>query len=145
MKALSYITLGICYLFSNFASIGFNQMYYEDILPITIVVILCTSASIGFAISGFFASNKFDKSDEGVRYKVTSIFAIFIGVITGIGEFTSIFPDVELFEALMNVRMLLALFLSLINSAFVFGISLFVMFKIKYKNKQKVKAYNNHI
>ncbi|MBQ7118607.1 MAG: hypothetical protein IJO09_00180 [Oscillospiraceae bacterium] len=145
MKLLSYLTLVACYLFSNFMSIGFNQMYYEGRLAIAIVVILCISTSVGFAILGFYASNKFVVSDEGLRYKVISIFAMFIGVISGIGQFTSIFPNVELFEALMDSQMALALFLSLINSAFVFGICLFVVFKMKYKKQEKVKIKNNHL
>ncbi len=93
----------------------------------------CQLKSVAFAFLSFYGPQKILVSDKGLRYKVLSIFTIIIGFTTGVSALTTVYENAELFDIFVHPDMLVLFLVSLINPTFIFGITLFVLYKKNYK------------
>ena len=77
-RVLAIIVLILSYLLPNITSVIFAyRMYVSSVHP-NVFLVLLILLSIGCSVAGFFLSNKIEKSEAGLRYKVILIFAIAI-------------------------------------------------------------------
>lgn len=132
-KFLVYVIMVLCYFASNLVcSISNTLSSNEEGMQILALVITLIS-SIAFAFLSFYGPQKIFSSERGLRYKVLSIFSIVIGMIKGISAVTAVDENAELFNIIVQPDMLFLLIVSLLNPAFIFGITLFVLYKKNYK------------
>ena len=113
---------------------GILNVFSQNNMIIGIISLILTVAlCILFANLTFKVSQNLSPSVKGLRYKVYSIYTILLGFTTGINAFTSVYKDAELIDIFTHPNMLGLFLVSLVNTAFIFGVSLFTIYKMNYK------------
>lgn len=132
-KFLVYVIMILCYFASNWACTIFNMFSANGGVIQVIALLLTIIFSIGFAFLSFYGPQKILLSEKGLRYKVLSIFTIIMGVITAMSAIKIVNENAELFDIFTQPDMLVLLLLSLLNPAFIFGVTLFIFYRKSYK------------
>ena len=132
-KFLIYTVMILCYFASNLFCTILNSISANGENIQAVALVLTILFSVAFAFLSFYTPQKILKSDEGVRYKILSIFTIIIGFTTGVSALTSVYENAELIDLFVNPYMLVLFLVSLINPTFIFGITLFILYKKNYK------------
>ena len=133
-KASVYIIMVLCYIASNITCSLLNMLSQDSGIPMMITtLILSLIFSAAFAFLAFYIPQKLLASEDGMRYKVMSIIAIIIGSVMALSVIAAVNGNAGLTSILTNPYLLLLLLLSLLNSAFIFGITLFILYKKHYK------------
>ena len=132
-KFLVYLIMVLCYFASNWVCTILNTISANGEGLQAIALVLTILFSVAFAFLSFYGPQKILVSDKGLRYKVLSIFTIIIGFTTGVSSLTTVYENAELFDVFVHPDMLVLFLVSLINPTFIFGITLFVLYKKSYK------------
>ncbi len=132
-KFLVYVIMVLCYFASNWVCTILNTISANGEGLQAIALVLTILFSVAFAFLSFYGPQKILVSDKGLRYKVLSIFTIIIGFTTGVSALTTVYENAELFDIFVHPDMLVLFLVSLINPTFIFGITLFVLYKKNYK------------
>ena len=135
-KFLAYALMVLCYWFPNIISTVLNSLYSTAGAMIISFVITVMSGVL-FAFTAFYVPQKFVPSENGLRYKVLSIFAILCGVVAAVSAMRIIDENATLFDIFVSIDMLGFMLAALLNTAFIFGVTLFVLYKRNYKNDRK--------
>ncbi len=132
-KFLVYVIMVLCYFASNWVCTILNTISANGEGLQAIALVLTILFSVAFAFLSFYGPQRILVSDKGLRYKVLSIFTIIIGFTTGVSALTTVYENAELFDIFVHPDMLVLFLVSLINPTFIFGITLFVLYKKNYK------------
>ena len=132
-KFLVYVIMVLCYFASNWVCTILNTISANGEGLQAIALVLTILFSVAFAFLSFYGPQKILVSDKGLRYKVLSVFTIIIGFTTGVSALTTAYENAELFDIFVHPDMLVLFLVSLINPTFIFGITLFVLYKKNYK------------
>ena len=136
MKKIStYIIIVLFCSLSNLFYTVLNSITHNFITAI-IGLLLMIAVSIGLGYLSFYVSQKISYSLNGIRYKVFSIFSMFMGIISGVNTVTELFPNYELVDVIINFDALITLISSLINPMLIFGVTLFIKYRSCYKSNR---------
>ena len=129
-----YIIMILCYFASNIACNALNMLAQSGgMLMLIITLILTIIFSIAFAFLSFYIPQKIRVSEKGLRYKVMSVITLIIGIALVLSVIATINENIGLTN-IFNPYILLSILLSLLNPAFIFGITLFILYRSHYKN-----------
>lgn len=139
-RILAYLIIILFYFVSNMCASILNVVAVDN----KVILIICSACifiiSIGLSYAAFYIAEKIEASEKGLRYKVFSIFIVFVAVTQGIGGFVALYPNVEIIDIFLSISLLLPFALALFNPTLAFGITQFYLYRKRYSDNQICKT-----
>lgn len=132
-KLLAYLIMLLCIGISNSVITMIGYIIPINNFTRVIILVLYAILIVVFAFVGFKLPQVISPSEEGLRYKVISMFTIITGSFASFSKFLDLRQVDTLIDIFTDFGNLFIFLICFLNAHFVYGITMLILYKINYK------------